>query len=413
MAKLLYKIESEYSVFRDCMIKKSREEIWEKCHQIYFYSSIHEYFIYNHEIPMNIVEALSDYDNVIAECWQLYLKKEELSIFTWNEITVLLEQCAKYLNERALKMNYEEFEKAICEELLTRMEGIRIQSQKVMKNNSIELKGIAIMEQGSNVSPTIYLEKYYEDYMNGTDIHELAERIEEFHKQKQYKGNLDIKELQNWEKTSSKIFCKLINKDKNKELLKEIPYISWCDLAIVFSILLDKEQEGMATILINNNFCKWWNKSSQELMEVAAQNTIDLFPPMHKPLNEIIKKRLGSMDMLYNCDDNNMVVISNEIMSNGAIALLYPDILPKIAEELQSDLYIIPSSVHEWIVMPAFSCNKLELLDMVKDVNEKSVLETEFLSNNVYYYDRKKSILHMYSSDMPEMEVDMENAEVF
>lgn len=95
MERLIQSIEKEYSDFKNCIIRELPESIWEKSAQIFFYSNIHEYFLYNQDIPENIIQALGSHNHIIAECWQMYLKKEELSIFTWNDITDILELCIR------------------------------------------------------------------------------------------------------------------------------------------------------------------------------------------------------------------------------------------------------------------------------------------------------------------------------
>ena len=142
MLKILEEVEKEYRDFKDKILESPPENIWEKCHQIYFYSNIYEYFAYNSEIPVIIIEALSDYDNIIAECWQLYLKEEHFSIGSWNDISILLEKCAEHLREQASPRSYMEFEKIICDKLHGRLDNVKIQSRTIVKNNSVERQAI-------------------------------------------------------------------------------------------------------------------------------------------------------------------------------------------------------------------------------------------------------------------------------
>ena len=91
MEELQEKITSEFEEFKKEVLSKRPEEIWEGCCKIYFYSSLLEYFTYNERISYSVVEKLKEYSSILAGCWELYLKKEELSILSWADIDTLLE----------------------------------------------------------------------------------------------------------------------------------------------------------------------------------------------------------------------------------------------------------------------------------------------------------------------------------
>ena len=389
-------IEKEYKEFKENIMKALPDCIWEKSAQIFFYSNIHEYFLYNQDIPENITKALESHSNIIAECWQMYLKKEELSIFTWNDITDILELCVK----KAEKMSFSEFEEKVCEELKNRMKYVEVLAHTVTKNNSVELRAITISEKGVHVSPTIYLGMYYEEYTSGTEFETIITRIMELYQQKRYRGNMNVEELLQWDNIKDKVVCRLINMEKNKELLKNVPYIPWCDLAVIFCLVLRDDTKEMATAMINQNLCRIWKKSAEDLMEVAKKNTVSLFPPKKMSLRNVIESMYGKSDLPYDNIKDNMIVLTNTKLSHGAITFLYPNVLAEIAEELQSDLYIIPCGIHETIAIPVNVIDQKEVLNVIKDMNEHAVLETEFLSDNIYYYERKNSVLSMHSKDM-------------
>ncbi len=401
MERLIQSIEKEYSDFKDCIIKELPESIWEKSAQIFFYSNIHEYFLYNQDIPENIIQALGSHSNIIAECWQMYLKKEELSIFTWNDITDILELCVR----KAEKMSFSEFEEKVCEELKHRMKHVEVQAHTVTRNNSVELRAITLSEKGLSVSPTIYLGMYYEEYTSGTEFETIIKRIMELYQQKRYRGNMNIEELLQWDNIKDKVVCRLINMEKNKELLKNIPHIPWCDLAVIFCLVLKDDTEEMATAMINQKLCRTWKKSVEDLMEVAKKNTVSLFPPKKESLRNIIESMMGKSDLPYDNIKDNMIVLTNIKLSHGAITFLYPKVLSEIAKEWQADLYIIPCGIHETIAMPANVIERQEVLAVIKDMNEHAVLDTDFLSDSIYYYDKEKGILCMYSRDTSEREV--------
>lgn len=92
MQKFMERIEREYRDYKADMLEKNPEEIWDKCCEIYFYSSFYEYFLYNEAISYSVAEQLGHCENIIAGCWQLYLKNEELSILSWEDIGLIIER---------------------------------------------------------------------------------------------------------------------------------------------------------------------------------------------------------------------------------------------------------------------------------------------------------------------------------
>lgn len=169
----------------------------------------------------------------------------------------------------------------------------------------------------------------------------------------------------------------------------------------------------MATAMINQKLCASWKKTTEDLMEVAKKNTVLLFPPKKESLRNMIESMIGESDLPYDNIKDNMIVITNTKLSHGAITFLYPNVLSEIAEELQSDLYIIPCAIHETIAMPAKIIGRQEVLSVVKDVNEHAVLDTDFLSDNMYYYDREKHILRMELNGIESYEFDLKNNPLF
>jgi len=85
----------------------------------------------------------------------------------------------------------------------------------------------------------------------------------------------------------------------------------------------------------------------------------------------------------------DMFVLTNISRINGAACMLYEDVLSNFANSIDSDLYILPSSIHEVIIVPQVNnLDKTELCQMVKEVNAEGVADDEILSDHVYVYNR-------------------------
>ena len=304
-----------------------------------------------------------------------------------------------------MNQNYETFEAKVVEYVCTHIdEGVSAEITEVTKNNGVVLKGLALKEDDSSISPTVYLERYYDAYEGGRSIESIGEEIIEVY----HKGNLgeffDVTDFLDFEKAKKRIVYKLVNYEKNKVLLKQIPHKPFLDMAVVYYYLLENEQLDNATILIYNNHLESWNTTAKEIDEIAALNTpLLLKEDLHsitEVLYQIMKKRneeeAAKLLELENEEEGDpvMYVLSNRNKIFGAAAILYSGVLKAFSDKLKKDLFILPSSVHEVILIPKDETMEWEKLqEMVQEVNSTQVEDVEILSDSVYCYQRNKDSL--------------------
>ena len=264
-----------------------------------------------------------------------------------------------------------------------------LHTKTVTKNNDTKLQGIIIQNKAFDIAPTIYVEEFYEAYLQKkVTIPEIADRIRDFADDFMSQRAPFIHICMDWSECQNKVVYRLVSKDKNKELLENTPYLPFLNLAIIFYVVYELSDYGLESIRITNQMQEAWGISTKELFETAEFNTPCYFHAKIEDMNDVICRFLK-------CEIHNelmkMYVMSNEIGINGATVILYKDIIDNFAEQIQSNLYIIPSSIHEVLIVPENETVSLEQFNqMVKDVNEKHVTEDEVLSDCVYYYDRFK-----------------------
>ena len=294
-------------------------------------------------------------------------------------------------------MTYQKFEKEIVDTINKNLpKGHQTLIKPVDKNNGVVLHGLIINNGLCNISPTIYLDYYYDEYKKGFDIDYLAKQIITQYQRFALEEDFDITVFTDYEKCKPNISYKLINYEKNKELLKDVPHIIYLDLAIVFYCLLNTSPSEASSILIRNSHMKHWGVTCDDLFDVASNNTPKLLESDIKNLTDIVKELiednpsidLDSDNMLDT--DSSMYVLTNKIKLYGACCILYKNLLEEFASKVGSDLYIIPSSVHEVLLLP----NNIEydrdyLTDLVKEVNSGELSTEDILSDHVYYYSRK------------------------
>lgn len=279
-------------------------------------------------------------------------------------------------------------------------EGGNITINHVIKNNGCEMDGLVIMEKGKDIAPTIYLDSFYELYTNGENIKNIILQIEVIYEQNKNNVTFDVNILKHFDTIKDKIVYKVVNYRSNEKLLEQVPHKRILDLAVVFYCLLDNEYGRSATALIYNNNLKNWNVTIDDVYKAALKNTPDLLHSKISSMAALFEKCGVNVDGeevdLKDYVPSDMYVLTNESKLNGAACILYENVLYDFAQKLGADLYILPSSVHEVILLPKLSMfEKDELVNMVKEVNTEGVAADEVLSDHVYEYNRTERLITM------------------
>ena len=276
----------------------------------------------------------------------------------------------------------------------------KVTVQDVQKNNGLVLTGITILKKHCNIAPTIYLNQAFEQYQEGRTLESICREFIRVYEEHKVQNDFDVSSVTDFSKVQSRICYKLINAKKNEVLLADAPYILLEDLAVIFYILVSSDAEGTGTITIKNNMLELWDVNTDTLYEMALANTQRLFrgsvQSMANVMMDILSKQMDEesaeefYDMMVDADDViPMYVCTNSMKLNGAGTILYSGLLQEFADRVDSDVYILPSSVHETLLIPANADMDVEYLrDMVRTVNRTEVAPDEILSDSVYRYNR-------------------------
>lgn len=294
-------------------------------------------------------------------------------------------------------MNYNEFISQLKEKLQECLgESVSIEFRQIMKNNDIRRDSFLLSENGTIVSPVIYLENFYYMYKKGVGICEIAGQMQRIYQQCCDGKIPDISRFGDIRYMKERILCKLINRSKNRELLNQIPYVPYLDLAVVFYYMLE-ESFGNGTMLIYSQHLKLWDISVEDIYCIARSNTRKLLPSRLYRMEEILKEFMGEGETdKIKTDELPMYVITNERKYFGACGILYDSVLKKAADEIGGNFYILPGSIHECILVPEKEVTETDSLEaIVKDINRTKVLPEEILSDRIYHYDSKKHHLTM------------------
>lgn len=313
-----------------------------------------------------------------------------------------------------MNLNYEEFKERIKDDIKDYMDekykDCEVIIRKVNKTNR-EVDGLNMLDIPGlkNATPTLYVNDLYEKYEKTGDYEEVARMAAETMEYGIKSFNSQIKEeCLDTSKLKDKVFFSLINAEQNRELLNTVPHREFEDLAIVYRWNIGAASDGVYTNLVNNDLAEKEGLTENDLYNAASKNTKELFPVSIKNMNEVISEIIfGESElgeemqeefnevMMETPNEHSMYVITNESKLYGAASILYEEPLHELAEKIGSDLYILPSSIHEVIAVSADFGSPDELAEMVYEINMDQVDINDRLSNQVYCYDKDLRTLRL------------------
>ena len=288
-----------------------------------------------------------------------------------------------------ISMEYEHFIETVTDGVRKQLgDKYNVEHQEILKNNSVKLPAILIKKMNASVAPAIYLDELYMDYMEGLTIEDVIDHIVRIYNDGEIPEGIAADDLTDYQTIKDRIFFKLVNFDKNAELLMSIPYRRFLDLAVIYCVSVGRADNMCASFTIRNGHMDLWGISEKTLWSQAQNNTHKLFIPETKPMCEVLTGLFdhdfspetgpgnGNMPELY--------VLTNRERVNGAACLLYDDLIAGLEKKIGDSLYILPSSIHEVLLIPKTHMDVETLQNMVRDVNDTQVSPQEILSYNVY-----------------------------
>ena len=132
-------------------------------------------------------------------------------------------------------MNYQEFRCEFLERMKEVMEeGVSITTEKINKNNGVVMEGLVLKSENARVASIFYMEDYFSYWERGVPLEQLVRKV--MWQFEHCKPQMDVEAdfFQNYQEIKENICFKLINYERNRELLKKVPHKRILDLAMVF-----------------------------------------------------------------------------------------------------------------------------------------------------------------------------------
>lgn len=298
--------------------------------------------------------------------------------------------------KRRGKMDYMEFINAVCDYINETADDVTTNIHTTVKNNSVRLSGLSFKREGYNASPTIYMENYYSDYLAGEDISDIGDRLLRLYRENDMAVSLDMSFFETFESVKDRLFIKLINKKANLELLADIPYEEYLDLAIVVYVRVCDRKIGNGIIMVRNEHLSLWGTDAETVLYTAKKNTHDHDDFTISHIIDVLNN-MGSLNRKISDRERAefpMYVATNRKMINGASVLTMTDKLKEFGKVIGGDYYVIPSSVHELILLGQNSTDRgCDIDGMIKEVNRTQVGPDDVLSDHVYMYSLEDEVL--------------------
>lgn len=276
--------------------------------------------------------------------------------------------------------------------------------QRQQKNNNEMPYGLTLKIQGMNICPVVYLDNYYESYLNGMAMEDTFRLIGRHYLSAMNSVKLQQDSDLSFDHVKDKLFLFVVNAEKNQKMLATVPYQELEDLAILYRCIISSRDNGIDSIIVSNKLLDHFGISKEALHEQALRNMNRLFTPeiqsMEYIMAQIMELPYTEEEMTQN--KNGLFVLSNTQRIYGASYLCCPDVLKLIGEKMDGNYLILPSSIHEIIVLKETAdMDVSDLRAIVEFVNQTELNPTEYLSDNIYRYNCKnQSLSIMEGSDM-------------
>lgn len=302
-------------------------------------------------------------------------------------------------------MKIEDFAESIKKKVTERLGGeFHVSIHQVDKNNGVTYTGLRVQKEGSNLSPVIYLDGQYKNFLyKETTIPKVADYVVKTAQGKTQQ--VDMRLFLNYSSIEDSIVYSLINTERNRKLLEDLPHMDFMDLSVVFQCMMASDDYGTAAIRIHNVHMKLWDVTVNDLFKAAQKNTPCLMGYELKSMKDVLLEIMESEQQeeadcdTYIAEIGNavpMYVLSNRYRIDGAACILYPTLPARICNRLESSFYIIPSSIHELLILPSDNTDDSDKIrEMIKEINDTQVSAEEILSYSLYFYEREENRLYI------------------
>lgn len=293
-------------------------------------------------------------------------------------------------------MEYREFMEQIKKDLPERLSGILegavVNTTQVDKLQGRSYEGLSIVPEGSMIGLTMDLQPYFQMFHDGMAYENIVEQIAD-RASGTYEDRpaVTAESIGSYEAVKDKLMIQLIGREGNEGMLRTIPHHSIEDMEIVYRLRVQDMEMGLASALVTNSMLGHYGITAEQLRQDAFASAVSHTPFEIKTMAEVLNELMGAE--IIPQDELPMYVASNKERIHGAGVIAYPEFMEEAAKRLGGDFYVLPSSIHEVILIrDTPDVSALELQGIVQSVNVEQVAPEERLSDHIYHYDSKEKL---------------------
>ena len=303
-------------------------------------------------------------------------------------------------------LNYEEFKEKIKDDILDYLPDDYLDSEiklvQAVKNNDRRLDGLMIRRRNCNVSPNIYLNAFYDDYVAGREVDDILKSIVDIRLQYDVEQGMDADAIMNFERIKDHIYLSVCNIGMNRTVLSERPYRTCFDMAIMCYVnvtecaALDTDITGRLIMNITEDLLDIYKISEDELFEIAKKNTARMENVNMRSLKDELVRRFGRIDGDDEDVEIEAYVLTNKDGIKGAALIVCDEVMAKIADKIDSGFYILPVSVDEVIIVPEHELPQKAIDCLANEgPGPESDEDGSFLSQSLFYFGREEGKLSL------------------
>lgn len=296
-------------------------------------------------------------------------------------------------------MNYRHFLKQAAEEiekkLLEQRVACEVTVTEVEKLQNQSYQGILIRTKGKNIGANLNLMPYWQRLENGFSYQQIiGEIVLESLSMLEEIPDLEAGIPLTYEEVKNRLMFQIVSSEDNQKVLAGLPHLELEDMSIVFRVDMGAEPDGNTSAPVTNDMMEYYGVTLDQLKEDTEKVAPVTHPAVFRRLDLILKELSGGLFPEEESEKYPIYVVSTEAMNYGAAVICYPGFLQEAAEKLESDYFLLLSSIHEMILIKDDgNMNAEELSQMVREVNETEVKTEDKLTDSVYFYNRKKQLL--------------------
>ncbi len=303
-------------------------------------------------------------------------------------------------------ISYDNFKDLFMEEVKNQLEDAGIDAKislNTVKKLNDSYEAMTVTPEGESIGVNIPISKFYDAYDEGMSVEEAVSRAVDLITQGfEEKPDINLDELSDYSVMKGKLAMEVVSAETNKEMLETIPHKMMEDMAVVYRFVINSDEDGRSSILVTNKMIENFGITAEELHADAMENAPQLKPVEIKGMTEVLAELMGveQAEMMgvgpVAPEDEQMYVASVPDKVHGAGVLAYENFMDMAAERAGGDFFILPSSLHEVLIVPDNGNVKLEDLEnMVREVNATQVAPQDKLTDSVYHYDSKDKIFEL------------------